>query len=255
MRPSHPTALFAAAIAAAITQGAVAQAPDAVDFNRTIRPILAEHCFSCHGFDERARKAGLRLDQREAATTAHEGVMAIVPGDPAKSELWRRITSTDPDETMPPPKAHRPLDPAQRELLRRWIEQGAPYAAHWAFVAPVRPPVPPGAEHPIDAFVRARLAGTGLAPAPAADRATLLRRLSLDLTGLPPSGAEVEAFLADHDPHAYERVVDRLLASPHFGERLALDWLDAARYADTNGFSIDGGRHAWLWRDYVIASF
>lgn len=226
-----------------------------VDYNRDIRPILAENCFPCHGFDEHARKANLRLDRAASAFAQHDDITPIVPGDLAASEVWQRIQSNDPDEVMPPPKSHRQLDAAQKETVRAWIEQGAVYAEHWAFVAPVQSPPPAGSEQPIDAFVRARLHAAGLSPSPEADRATLLRRVSLDLLGLPPSADEVAAFVADADPRAYERAVDRLLASPHFGERLALEWLDAARYADTNGFSIDGGRHAWLWRDYVIASF
>jgi hypothetical protein len=226
-----------------------------VDYNRDIRPILAENCFPCHGFDEHARKANLRLDRAENAFARRDDITPIVPGDLVASEVWRRIRSDDPDEVMPPPKSHRQLGAAQKATLGAWIEQGAVYAEHWAFLAPVQIPPPAGAEQPIDAFVRARLRSAGLSPSPEADRATLLRRVSLDLLGLPPSADEVAAFVADADPRAYERAVDRLLASPHFGERLALEWLDASRYADTNGFSIDGGRHAWLWRDYVIAAF
>ena len=229
--------------------------PAQVLYNRDIRPILAENCFACHGFDEHARKADLRLDLRESALARHDDTTPIVPGDPAASAVWQRIQSSDPDEVMPPPSSHRQLDAAQKALLRAWIEQGAVYAEHWAFVAPVQAAPPAGHTSPIDAFVRARLQSVGLQPAPEADRTTLLRRVSLDLIGLPPSAAEVAAFVADSDPRAYERAVDRLLADPHLGERLALEWLDAARYADTNGFSIDGGRHAWLWRDYVIAAF
>lgn len=247
--------MLAAAALFTAAAGTAQSAPRPVDYNRDIRPILAEHCFACHGFDERARKAELRLDRADSAYAHRDGGTPIVPGDLAQSEAWRRIQSTDPDEVMPPPKAHRPLPDAAKTTLRLWIEQGAPYADHWAFVPPVRPQPPALAPHPIDAFVRAQLAAAGLSPAPEADRATLLRRVTFDLTGLPPSPAEVTAFVADPDPQAYEKAVDRLLASPHFGERLAIEWLDAARYADTNGFSIDGGRHAWLWRDYVIAAF
>ena len=242
--------------AAAIAIPALAwAAPGAIDFNRDVRPILAAKCFACHGFDEKARKAGLRLDVAEAAYATRDGITAIVPGNPAASELWRRVTATDPDEVMPPPESHRSLDDRERELLRRWIEEGAPYARHWSFIPPRKAEVPTGESSPIDALVRARLASEGLAPAPEADRATLLRRVWLDLVGLPPSADEVAAFVADPDPDAYARAVDRLLASPHYGERMALPWLDAARYADTNGFSIDGGRQAWPWRDWVIHSF
>ena len=246
---------------------AFAAAP--LDYNRDIKPILAENCFSCHGFDEASRKAKLRLDIADSATAARDGTVAIKPGDPAKSEAWLRIISPHEDEVMPPPEAHKTLTAAQKNLLKTWIEQGAPYAQHWAFVPPVKAPLPaagsqrstPNSQlpaHPIDAFVRAKLAAEKLTPSAPADPATLLRRLSLDLTGLPPTGEEVAAFVRDsiRDPEsAIRNSVARLLASPHFGERLALDWLDAARYADTNGYSIDGGRHMWLWRDWVIQAF
>jgi len=236
------------------------QAPEAapaaaVDYNRDVRPILAENCFACHGFDEKARKADLRLDLAESAYAERDGIVAIAPGALSASELWLRINEEDPDERMPPPKSKRTLSAEQKQTLAAWIEQGAPYAAHWAFLPPRKSPPPAPELHPVDSFVRARLQGTGLSPAPEADRATLIRRLSLDLTGLPPSAEEVRAFVEDPDPLAYEKLADRLLQNEHFGERLALDWLDAARYADTNGFSIDGGRNAWLWRDWVIHSF
>ena len=231
----------------------------AVDYNRDVRPILAENCFSCHGFDGGARKADLRLDRAEFAYAERDGIVPIKPGDADASEVWRRIASTDADELMPPPSSHRALTAAQKETLRAWIEQGAPYAEHWAFIAPAKAALPAIARRegdtPIDLFVRARLAADGLDLAPEADRATLARRVSLDLTGLAPGADEVAAFVADARSDAYERLVDRLLASPHYGERMALPWLDAARYADTNGFSIDGGRHQWLWRDYVIHAF
>ncbi len=228
-----------------------------IDFNRDVRPILSEHCFACHGFDEKGRKGKLRLDLAESAYAERNGIVRIKPGDPAGSEAWLRITSTDPEEVMPPPDAHGKLSPPQKETIRRWIEQGAKYASHWSFVPVRRPDVPvvPGTTHPIDAWVHARLAAEKLTPAPAADPATLIRRLAYDLTGLPPGAEDVRTFVADRSPDAYERLVDRLLASPHFGERMALEWLDAARYADTNGFSIDGGRHLWLWRDWVIQAF
>jgi mono/diheme cytochrome c family protein len=228
-----------------------------VDYNRDIRPILAANCFACHGFDAHGRKAGLRLDRAEFAYKLTEDELTpIKPGDLAASEVWARITSTDPDEQMPPPSSHRTLTDAQRDLIRRWIEQGAPYAEHWAFEPPrARAGAPSDGRGAIDAFVAAHLATQGLALAPPADRATLLRRVTIDLTGLPPSADEVAAFVADADSRAYERAVERLLASPHFGEKMAMPWLDAARYADTNGFSIDGGRHLWLWRDYVINAF
>ncbi len=236
---------------------------DAIDFNRDIRPILAENCFACHGFDEHARKASLRLDAAEFAYAAREGITPIVPGDVAASELWARINATDEDDVMPPRKSHRTLTAPQKERLRRWIEQGAPYAPHWAFVAPIKQVPPTSDVSPIDAFVRARLADesvdASLTPSAQADASTLIRRAALDLTGLAPSADEVTAFAAQCESTslnaAYELLIDRLLASKHFGEQMALPWLDAARYADTNGFSIDGGRHAWLWRDYVINAF
>jgi hypothetical protein len=231
-----------------------------IDFNRDIRPILSENCFQCHGFDEKARQAELRLDQADSAYADHDGTKPIVPGHPDQSELWRRITTDDESELMPPPDSHRVLKPEQKETLKHWIEQGAPYAKHWSFIPPVKADVPEVSNkrwprNEIDSFILARLEAQKISHAAEADRRTLIRRLSLDLTGLPPSAADVEAFAADKDPNAYEKLVDSLLGSPHFGERMALVWLDAARYADTNGYSIDGGRHMWLWRDWVINAF
>ena len=247
-----PGLLRALIVGASLGAGSAAFA---VDYSRDIKPILSENCFSCHGFDEKGRKGKLRLDVAESAYAERNGIFRIKPGDLANSEVWARIISTDPEEVMPPPKDHAPLTAAQKETLKAWILEGAKYSEHWAFVPPKKTPLPRNGTQPIDAFVRARLAEEKLRAAPEADRRTLIRRLSLDLTGLPPSGAEVEAFVADRAPQAYDRLVTRLLASPHFGERLAVDWLDAARYADTNGFSIDGGRHLWLWRDWVIQAF
>ncbi len=226
-----------------------------LDYNRDIRPILSENCFSCHGFDEKSREAELRMDVQESAYKERDGVTPLKPGDLKQSEVWKRITSTDPDEQMPPPKSNLKLTDADRAKLKAWIEQGAKYAGHWSFIAPQRPSLPPGSKNPIDALVRQRLRDEGLKPSAPADRAMLIRRVSLDLTGLPPSAAEVEAFVKDDSPGAYEALVDRLLQSPHFGERVALEWLDSARYADSNGFSIDGGRTMWLWRDWVIQAF
>jgi hypothetical protein len=251
-----PCLVHVAAAAAAEDGGA-----DKLAFNRDVRPILADTCFKCHGFDKAARKAGLRLDVREDAVAPRDGKgPAIVPGDPAASLLWRRIVSEDPDERMPPSPAHAALTDSQKATLRAWIEQGAAYQPHWAFVAPVRPPLPVvkqagWARNEIDAFVLALLEARGMTPSSEADRATLIRRLSLDLTGLPPTPEEVDAFLADVSPGAYESVVDRLLASPHYGERMALDWLDAARYADTHGYHRDGGRDMTAWRGWVIDAF
>ena len=225
----------------------------AIDFNRDIRPILSENCFYCHGQDGNKRKADLRLDVREEAIKA----LALVPKDAGKSSMIQRILSTEAGEVMPPPKSNRKLTPAQKNLLKRWVAEGGEYAKHWAFVAPVRPAVPvvnnkAWVRNPIDAFVLARLESAGLEPSVEADRATLIKRLSIDLIGLPPTPAEVKAFVSDQSPDAYSKLVDRLLASPHFGERLALGWLDAARYADSNGFQQDGDTWQWIWRDWVV---
>ncbi|HLU39948.1 MAG TPA: DUF1549 domain-containing protein, partial [Planctomycetota bacterium] len=245
-----PTVLVLTSLAAQHDGGAV-------DFNRDVRPLLSDRCFKCHGFDEAARKAGLRLDVREGQLAAIRGRRPVVPGDPDASELIARIESPDPKRRMPPPSSGLSLDPSEKALLRRWIEQGAPFERHWAFQPPRKPLVPADADagSPIDAFIRAELRARGLSPAPEADRATLIRRVSLDLVGLPPTPEEVEAFVHDARPDAYERLVDRLLASPHFGERMALVWLDAARYADTNGFHHDNVRTAWPYRDWVIRAF
>jgi hypothetical protein len=228
-----------------------------VAFNRDIRPLLSENCFACHGPDKDNIKAGLRLDQREwALRPAKSGDRAIVPGKPEESELLKRIVSGDADEVMPPPKEHKQMTQEQVALLRQWIAEGAHYEGHWAFQPPQRPVVPPGeAPHPVDAFIRARLKKEGLAPAPEAARETLIRRVTLDLTGLPPTSAEVAAFVRDSRPGAYERVVDRILAAPAYGEHMAQQWLDFARYADSNGFQADYSRQQWPWRDWVIDSF
>jgi hypothetical protein len=220
---------------------------DAPSFNRDIRPILGDKCLQCHGVDAARRQANLRLDDGAAARA--RGV--IVPGDPAASSLVARIESLDPKRVMPPIDSHRELSEADRRTLVRWIAAGATYETHWSFAVPKRAAVAAGA-NPIDAIVARRLAPLGLALSSEADRATLLRRATLDLTGLPPTLAEIDAFLADRAPGAYERVVDRLLASPHYGEKMALPWLDAARYADSNGFQQDGDTFQWLWRDWLV---
>jgi len=217
------------------------------DFNRHVRPILADNCLHCHGVDAAKRQGNLRLDD-EASVLARG---TVVPGNAAASPLIARIESTDPRRVMPPPDSHRSLTEAQRRTLARWIDAGAKFDAHWSFVAPVRTATP-AAENPIDAIVSRRLRSEGLALSPQADRSTLLRRVTLDLTGLPPTPAEIDAFLADTAPGAYERVVDRLLASPRYGEKMALPWLDAARYADSNGFQQDGDTFQWLWRDWLV---
>ena len=237
-----------------IAFGAV-NANEPLSYNRDIRPILSENCFQCHGFDEHARKGKLRLDVRDDVLRQRDDGAAIVPGKPDESVLWKRIISTDADDIMPPPESHRTLSAEDKARLREWIQQGAIYEPHWAFIAP-RKVSPSSNDKPsIDVFVRERLRKAGLEPAAEADRATLIRRVSLDLTGLAPSAEEIEAFVRDPALDAYARVVDRLLASQQFGERMALEWLDAARYADTNGYSIDGSRDLWIWRDWVIQSF
>jgi cytochrome c553 len=234
---------------------------DEVNFNRDVRPILAEHCFACHGFDAKARKARLRLDVPEGALVKRRGVYAIVPGKPEESEVWSRIVSQEPGEVMPPPETNKPLSAAQKEILKKWIEQGAKYQKHWSFEPITRPAVPESADHqwpiinPIDAFILARLAREKLSPSPEADRETLIRRVAFALTGLPPTVAEVDAFLADQSPGAYERMVDRYLASPRYGEEMARHWLDVARYADTHGLHLDNERSMWLYRDWVIKAF
>ncbi|HEX5272106.1 MAG TPA: PSD1 and planctomycete cytochrome C domain-containing protein [Gemmataceae bacterium] len=229
----------------------------AIDFTRQIRPILAENCFACHGPDEKKRRAKLRLDTKEGAL-GHSGL--VVPGKADESDLFARVSSTDPAEQMPPPKSGKKLTPAQIDLLRKWIDAGAPWSEHWAFVPPKRPALPKvkdaaWAREPIDRFILARLEAEGLKPSPEADRVTLLRRVTFDLTGLPPTPAEVDAFLKDRSPDAYEKVVDRLLESTRYGEHMARYWLDSARYGDTHGLHLDNYREVWPYREWVINAF
>ena len=226
-----------------------------VDFATQVQPILSEYCYHCHGPDAATREADLRLDTKDGAYREKDGVHVVKPGDSTHSELIRRILSHDSELVMPPPKSKRVLSEAEKDILQRWVSEGAKWGEHWAFIAPQRPAVPAGAPNPVDAFIHARLAKEGLAPAPPAPREKLLRRVSLDLTGLPPAPAELDAFLADTAPDAYEKAVDRLLESSRFGERMVWDWLDAARYADTNGFQGDPTRAMWYWRDWVIRAF
>ncbi|MFZ9605188.1 MAG: DUF1549 domain-containing protein, partial [Opitutales bacterium] len=242
--PRFPLALLLAGLAA--------QAP-AVDFNREVRPILAQHCFACHGMDEHSRKGKLRLDLPESAHgKGKSGEIAIVPGQPDKSEVIHRIFSDDPDDVMPPPETKKPISAKDKAVLRAWIAEGGAYQPHWAFSAPKQAPLPKPGMHPIDAFVQARLEQAGLKPSPEADRYALVRRVTLDLTGVPPTPEEADAFVADKSPDAYEKLVDRLLASPRYGERWARRWLDLARYADTNGFEKDRPRTIWPYRDWVV---
>ena len=232
-----------------------------IDFSRDIRPILSDNCFACHGPDEKERKAKLRLDRHEdALKPAKSGDYAIVPGDTKKSMLVERITTNDEDDVMPPPKTKKKLSAQQKELLTRWIAEGAKWQSHWAFEAPKRPALPEvqnkkWVRNEIDQFVLQRLEKENLKPSPEADKATLVRRATLDLTGLPPTPEEVDAFLADKSPQAYDKVVDRLLNSPRYGEHMAKYWLDAARYADSHGYHIDSERSMWKWRDWVINAF
>ena len=247
------------AIAAVLTSGVQGFEPvtmDKVEFNRDVRPILSENCFFCHGPDKGQRQADLRLDLRDEAVATK----AIVPGNTQASEAIVRILSDDVDFQMPPPDSRRTLTDRQREILRKWIEQGAEYEQHWAFV-PLAVEEVPTVEHAdwprndLDRFILTRLEREGLVPSPEATKETLIRRVTLDLTGLPPTLAELDLFIADDSPDALEKVVDRLLKSPHYGERMAIDWLDAARYADSNGYQVDRDRELWPWRDWVIRAF
>ena len=249
-----------AALAAGVSARAGGQTgagKPAISFNRDIRPILSNNCFTCHGPDQNTRETEFHFDTKEGMFL-EEGI--IVPGNAARSVLVKKITEPDPKERMPPPDSGHALTEAQIALLKRWIDEGAKWDTHWAYTAPSRPEPPavrqqPWVRNPIDQFILSRLEREGLQPAREADRTTLLRRLSYDLTGLPPTPAEVDSFLADSSPDAYEKRVDALLASPHYGERMAMPWLDAARYADTHGYHIDSLRGMWRWRDWVIGAF
>ncbi len=233
--------------------GASAAEPAEVDFSRDVRPILSNRCFKCHGPDEDTRKGEMRLDEAAAAMGKGEsGAVAIVPGKPERSEIIKRIFSHDPDDVMPPPDAKMEMSEREREILKQWVAQGAEFREHWAFVAPVKVPLPEEGRSAVDQLVGKRLAVENLKPSEEADRHQLIRRVSLDLTGLLPTLEETEEFVNDASPDAYEKLVDRLLASPHYGERWARKWLDLARYADTNGYEKDRERSIWPWRDWVI---
>jgi hypothetical protein len=231
-----------------------------ITFNRDIRPILAANCFACHGFDARQRKADLRLDTADGAYADRDGTIAIKPKDLSNSEVWRRLTANDPDIVMPPPATKKKLTQHEKDTIRQWIEQGAEYQKHWAFEAPVQARVPEPrnpfwAKNDLDRFLLARLESEGLAPSPEADRSTLIRRVSFALTGLPPTLAELDAFESDSSPQAYEKMVDRYLKSPRYGEEMARHWLDVARYADTHGLHLDNERTMWAYRDWVVQAF
>src|SRR5215471_5105015 len=250
------------AVASNANRKVAADGDATISFNRDIRPIFSDTCFRCHGPDKNARKAGLRLDIREEATKkTKSGVIPINPGNPEESEIIRRIFSSDEFETMPPKEAHKILTPQQKETIKRWVAEGAKYEGHWSY-QPLRRPVIPDAtnskapiRNPIDAFIQARLAREGLHASPEADRRTLIRRVSLDLTGIPPTPQEVAAFITDKSPDAYEKVVDRLLTSPRYAEKQTMTWLDAVRYGDTAGFHGDNALPAWPYRDYVLHAF
>ncbi|MDY3563652.1 PSD1 and planctomycete cytochrome C domain-containing protein [Gemmata sp. JC673] len=259
MKPLCVTALLACVVSVGRAEDVKKPAPAApatrtIEFNRDVRPIFSDACFACHGFDPKARKGKLRLDVPDGAFTERDGAFPIKPGAPNASEVWKRIVSDDADSVMPPPHTNKKLTAAQKETIRLWIEQGAKYQKHWSF-EPVARQAVPGAGHPVDAFIRARLEKEGLKPTAAADRETLIRRASFALTGLPPTVAEVDAFLSDKEPGAYERLVDRYLASPRFGEEMARHWLDVARYADTHGLHLDNERQMWKYRDWVVKAF
>ncbi len=249
MRPASLSLLF-------VATGLMA-ADAKLDFNRDVRPILSDNCFACHGFDAKKRKGKLRLDTAEGAIALKDGIQAVKPGDPEASELIKRILSKDPEEVMPPPESHKKITPAQVDILRRWIAQGATYRKHWSFEVPVRPAVPTATKDlsPIDAFLSKEMTAQGLRPGAEADPERLIRRVTLDLTGLPPTPAEIDAFLKDTAPGAYGRVVDRLLSSVRYGENMARGWLDAARYADTHGLHLDNERSMWPYRDWVVKAF
>ena len=239
-----------------------AQLPEKVDFNLHVKPILSDRCFACHGPDVNKREAGLRLDIEENALAALEGepnTFAIVPHRPKDSKLYHRIVSDDPAMQMPPPESNLSLSEQEVAVLTRWIEQGAEYKPHWSFIKPEKPEIPKTTadwpKNDVDRFVLATIEQKGLSPSERASREKLIRRVTFDLTGLPPTVQEVDNFLADRSPDAYEKLVDRLLASPHYGERMASEWLDVARYADSHGYQDDGMRNMWPWRDWVIESF
>src|SRR5262245_45160396 len=252
--PRRWLALVASAVFASIAPA------QTVDFNRDVRPILSGKCFQCHGPDDAARKGGLRLDVRALALKElKSGHRALVPGDVATSEMINRVSAKD-DNAMPPPKTGKRLTEKEVATLRKWVEEGAKYAQHWSYAKPVRPAVPAGespaarqwVRNPIDAFILARLEREGLTPAAPADRYAIIRRLSIDLTGLPPTIEEADRFINDQSPDAYDKLVDRLLGARGYGEGWAQVWLDLARYADSQGYANDPDRSIWRWRDWLI---
>ena len=252
--------MFALLISGSVLVAGESGEQQVIDFNRDVRPILSDACFHCHGPDASERQASLRLDSRKGLMADRGGYAVVSPGDLKNSAILDRITHPDPDQRMPPADSGRRLNRTQIEQITRWIEQGAVWRKHWSFRPPVRPDLPAvqavdWPQNAIDRFVLARQERQGLQPAPRADRETLIRRVTLDLTGLPPSLEEIDAYLADDSPDAYGTVVDRLLKSPRYGEHMAVQWLDAARYADTHGYSLDRRRVMWPWRDWVIQAY
>ncbi|HUP82378.1 MAG TPA: DUF1549 domain-containing protein, partial [Pirellula sp.] len=249
--------LFFCGDCAALAENTVGKS---IEFNRDVRPILSDHCFPCHGPDQRKRQAELRLDLEMDAKAKRDDVQIIVPGDVSQSELFRRVASSDPSEKMPPVESGHQLDSHQIEILRKWISQGATWQQHWAFIPPshLAFPVTENSNwirNGIDSFVAQRHKHEVISPNIEADKSTLIRRVTFDLTGIPPTLEEIDAYLSDDDPNAYEKLVDCLMSSPRYGERMATRWLDAARYADTNGYQSDGERSMWRWRDWVIDAF
>ena len=261
MRARNPIRLSAmlmgclVAMSDGLSRAAEPAIPARIEFNRDVRQILSDNCFHCHGPDKNARQAELRLDIREEAIkVAASGQTPIVPGEPERSELTRRLMSDDPDDVMPPPETHKILTPHQKTILTSWIAQGAEYQRHWSFEPPTKAEVPSG-QNGVDVLVNSRLTEIGLTPSPQADRRTLIRRLYFDLLGLPPTPQQVAAFVDDGAPDAYERVVDRVMQNPHYGERMALGWLDVVRFADTIGYHSDEPQNVWPYRDWVIRAF
>ena len=259
---SFPTKYFIAFLllgTSIVLQESNLKADDSIRFSRDIRPILAKKCLTCHGPDEANRDSELRLDSQEGAFEDRDGVQGIVSGNPEKSQIYQRIISKDENEIMPPPDSKQTLSEKEIELIRKWIEQGGKYEKHWAFIAPVRPELPlvknsQQCKNQIDHFILRKAEAENLSLSPEADRYTLVRRLYLDLVGLLPTPEEADEFINDTDPLAYEKLVEKLLASPAYGEKWAKQWLDLARYADTNGYEKDRPRSIWKYRDYVISA-
>ena len=241
-------------------EDAYAKLPEQVDFNFHIRPLLSDRCYKCHGPDEGAREAGLRLDVEEAAfdRLSESGGRAFVKGSLGKSVAWDRIISEDPDYQMPPPASHLHLNDREKALIAKWIEQGAEWKEHWAFIPPQKPRIPQtpsSGNNPIDHFIQAKLTEQGLVPGNEANKERLIRRVTFDLTGLPPTLEEIDAFVKDTHSDAYENWVDHLLTTDAYAERMALEWLDVARFGDTQGMHVDPERYSWPWRDWVIQAF